>query len=66
MAVTMFFDAVLPRRAAEAIARLLGADQTLVAPNHAARAAYEARMVDTIDASAKPASEADAPQREAV
>jgi NAD(P)-dependent dehydrogenase (short-subunit alcohol dehydrogenase family) len=40
--------ALAPRRAAEAIGRLLKGDQVLAHPDHAARAAYEARMAETI------------------
>jgi NADP-dependent 3-hydroxy acid dehydrogenase YdfG len=42
------FNAVMPRRAMEAINRLMKGDQVLMAPDHGARAAYEARMVETI------------------
>ena len=42
------FNALMPRRAAEAISRMLKGDQVLAHPDHVARAAYEARMVETI------------------
>jgi NADP-dependent 3-hydroxy acid dehydrogenase YdfG len=42
--------ALFPRRANEAVARLLKGDQVLTNPDHNARAAYEARMVETIAA----------------
>jgi hypothetical protein len=41
-------NALMPRRAMEAMSRLLKGDQVLMAPDHRARAAYEARMVETI------------------
>jgi NADP-dependent 3-hydroxy acid dehydrogenase YdfG len=43
-------QAFVPRRASEAIARVLKGDQVLAQPDHAARAAYEARMSETIAA----------------
>jgi NADP-dependent 3-hydroxy acid dehydrogenase YdfG len=43
-------QALLPRRANEAVARFLKGDQVLAHPDHTARAAYEARMVETIAA----------------
>jgi short-subunit dehydrogenase len=42
------FNALMPRRAMEAMNRMLKGDQVLMAPDHGARAAYEARMVETI------------------
>jgi NADP-dependent 3-hydroxy acid dehydrogenase YdfG len=42
------FQALMPRRAVEAIGRALKGDQVLMAPDHGARAAYEARMESTI------------------
>ncbi len=47
-------QALLPRRANEAIARFLKGDQVLSNPDHTARAAYEARLAETI-ATAEPA-----------
>ncbi len=41
-------NALMPRRAMEAMGRMLKGDQVLMAPDHGARAAYEARMVETI------------------
>jgi NADP-dependent 3-hydroxy acid dehydrogenase YdfG len=41
-------QALVPRRAMEAIARVLKGDQVLMAPDHGARAAYEARMASTV------------------
>jgi hypothetical protein len=41
-------QALVPRRAMERIARTLKGDQVLMAPDHGARAAYEARMATTV------------------
>ena len=41
-------QAFVPRRAMEWIARRLKGDQVLMAPDHGARAAYEARMESTV------------------
>lgn len=43
-------NALVPRRAAEAIGRMLKGDRVLARPDHAARAAYEERMAETIAA----------------
>jgi NAD(P)-dependent dehydrogenase (short-subunit alcohol dehydrogenase family) len=40
--------ALMPRRTADAVARLLKGDQVLAHPDHLARAAYETRMAETI------------------
>jgi NADP-dependent 3-hydroxy acid dehydrogenase YdfG len=48
MSATVRFGALVPRRAMEAIGHLLKGDQVLARPDHAARAAYEARMAQTI------------------
>jgi NADP-dependent 3-hydroxy acid dehydrogenase YdfG len=40
--------ALMPRRAAEAVGRVLKGDQVLAHPDHLARAAYETRMAETI------------------
>ncbi len=42
------FNALMPRRAVEKIARVLKGDQVLMHPDHGARAAYETRMVETV------------------
>jgi len=42
-------NALMPRRAMEALGRMLKGDQVLAHPDHQARAAYEARMAKTID-----------------
>jgi NAD(P)-dependent dehydrogenase (short-subunit alcohol dehydrogenase family) len=49
------FVALAPRSAAEAISRWIRGDQVLARPDHVARAAYEARMEETIARAAKPA-----------
>ena len=41
-------QALLPRRAIDAVGRLFKSDQLLSNPDHTARAAYEARMAETI------------------
>ncbi|HUA49841.1 MAG TPA: SDR family oxidoreductase [Solirubrobacteraceae bacterium] len=51
-------QAVMPRRVSDAIVRMTKADELMLAPDHSARAAYEARMEQTINGSA-PASVAD-------
>ncbi len=56
MSATVLFQAVAPRRLSEAVARVLGADRTLAVTDHKARAAYEARMVDTVSAADRPAA----------
>jgi NAD(P)-dependent dehydrogenase (short-subunit alcohol dehydrogenase family) len=48
MGATIRLTAVVPRRIADALARLLKADRVLAAPNQSARAAYEERMHRTI------------------
>ena len=49
-------NALMPRRAVEWIGRALKGDQVLANPDHGARAAYEARMVETISQSERSAS----------
>jgi NADP-dependent 3-hydroxy acid dehydrogenase YdfG len=51
---------LFPRRVNESVARWLKADQVLSAPDHAGRAAYEARMIQTITVP----SDTPAPERE--
>jgi hypothetical protein len=41
----------------EAVARALKGDQVLANPDHAARAAYEARMMETVAAAETPERE---------
>jgi NAD(P)-dependent dehydrogenase (short-subunit alcohol dehydrogenase family) len=48
LAATVRLAALLPRRGAEALGRLFKGDEALINPDHAARAAYEARMNQTI------------------
>jgi NADP-dependent 3-hydroxy acid dehydrogenase YdfG len=54
-------QALFPRRANEAVSRFLKADKVLSNPDHGTRAAYEARMVETISATE---AAAEAEQRE--
>jgi len=58
---------VLPRRVLDGINRLLKGDEVLAKPDHTARAAYEARMSQTIGggAAAQPAAEEAAPVKPA-
>jgi NADP-dependent 3-hydroxy acid dehydrogenase YdfG len=53
-------NALMPRRAMEALGRFMKSDQVLMAPDHAQRAAYEARMVETIAPAQKEIAEAKA------
>jgi NADP-dependent 3-hydroxy acid dehydrogenase YdfG len=64
MGVTVRLTSLLPRRAAEAVGRLIKADQVLTAPDPTARAAYEARMVTTIARAETPGPPAAEPERE--
>jgi NADP-dependent 3-hydroxy acid dehydrogenase YdfG len=48
-------NAVMPRRAMEAIGKALKGDEVLANPDHTARAAYEARMAETIAPAESPA-----------
>jgi hypothetical protein len=48
MASMVRVNALMPRRAMEAIGRVLKGDQVLAHPDHVARAAYEARMEQTV------------------
>jgi short-subunit dehydrogenase len=57
LAATVRLTALMPRRAAEAIGRLFESDEALSHPDHAARAAYEARMNATINGPEAPAVE---------
>jgi NAD(P)-dependent dehydrogenase (short-subunit alcohol dehydrogenase family) len=54
-------QALLPRRFNEAVARMIKADKVLSAPDHVSRAAYEARMAETIAAAAQEADLAEQP-----
>ena len=56
MSSMMRFQALMPRRATEAVARLLKGDQVLTRPDHHARAAYEARMMETIAYAEEPST----------
>ncbi len=61
MAGVVRFNALIPRRVQEAIGRVMKGDQVLAHPDHAARAAYEQRMAQTValadEQSPAPASE---------
>jgi NADP-dependent 3-hydroxy acid dehydrogenase YdfG len=46
--------ALLPRRTVDTVLRALKADQVLARPDHAARAAYERRMTETIERAGTP------------
>ena len=48
LAPMLRLNALMPRKLAEAVGRAMKSDQVLMHPDHGARAAYEARMVDTI------------------
>jgi NADP-dependent 3-hydroxy acid dehydrogenase YdfG len=54
-------NALMPRRLVEAIGRAIKSDQVLMHPDHGDRAAYEARMAETISQAQTPAEE---PERE--
>jgi NAD(P)-dependent dehydrogenase (short-subunit alcohol dehydrogenase family) len=66
-------QALVPRRAAEAVARMLGSHEALTQPDSAARAAYDARLTQTIAGSGSgaetapgaPAGPSSAQEREA-
>jgi NAD(P)-dependent dehydrogenase (short-subunit alcohol dehydrogenase family) len=59
------FTAMLPRRASERISHTLHSDRVLTQPNHVARAAYEARMVETVARAERPELPDAAPAEEA-
>jgi len=48
MNATVRLTAILPRRVSDGVAKLLKADQTLTATDRQARAAYQARIVETV------------------
>jgi short-subunit dehydrogenase len=54
------FGALMPRRVMEVLGRLLKGDQVLAHPDHTARAAYEARMEQTIQGAKAAAAQAQA------
>jgi NAD(P)-dependent dehydrogenase (short-subunit alcohol dehydrogenase family) len=58
------FGALMPRRTLDAIGRLLKGDQVLTHPDHVARAAYEARMSETVQAAQTAAEQARASAEE--
>ncbi|MDQ6606832.1 MAG: SDR family oxidoreductase [Actinomycetota bacterium] len=57
-------QSLLPRRANEAVARFLKGDQVLANPDHTARAAYEARMVETIAVAESETETASEPEKQ--
>ncbi len=57
-------NALMPRRVMEAIGRAMKGDEVLAKPDHAARAAYEARMVETISSGEPERSQLPAPEPE--
>ncbi len=59
-------NALMPRRAMEALGRLMKGDQVLAHPDHVARAAYEARMEQTIALADKEPQTAEEPEKQTV
>ncbi len=59
-------NALMPRRAMEALGRLMKGDQVLAHPDHVARAAYEARMEQTIALADKEPETAEEPEKQTV
>jgi len=55
MSSTLRLTAIVPRSVSEALARLLKADRTLAVTDQKARAAYDARMAETVAAGQRPA-----------
>src|SRR5947209_15318200 len=70
MGALVRLTAMVPRRVAERVAHMLKGDQVLAHPDHNARAAYEARMMETIADADTPepvtAIAAPEPEKEAV
>jgi NAD(P)-dependent dehydrogenase (short-subunit alcohol dehydrogenase family) len=64
MGLLLRAKAVVPIVVSELVTRLIKGDQVLVDPDHAARAAYEARMARTVSEAARP-PETTNPEREA-
>jgi short-subunit dehydrogenase len=64
MGLLLRSKALVPTSLAEFVARTIKGDRVLVNPDHAARAAYEARMAQTVSESPR-ASERETPDREA-
>jgi NADP-dependent 3-hydroxy acid dehydrogenase YdfG len=56
MAGMVRVNALMPRRAVEAMGRALKGDQVLAQPDHVARAAYEARMEQTVALADEPST----------
>jgi short-subunit dehydrogenase len=57
--------ALLPRRAMDAIGQAMGSNDVMTHPDHAARAAYEARMTQTIEGAKAGAEQAEAAAEQA-
>jgi NADP-dependent 3-hydroxy acid dehydrogenase YdfG len=57
ISVLFRLKAIVPARLMELVARALKSDQVLANPDHSARAAYEARMVETITVAEQPEEE---------
>ncbi|MGZ4174510.1 MAG: hypothetical protein ACXVQR_08540, partial [Solirubrobacteraceae bacterium] len=55
MSGMVWLNALLPRSVMDAMSRALKGDQVLTNPDHAARAAYEARIVETVAQAEQPA-----------
>jgi NAD(P)-dependent dehydrogenase (short-subunit alcohol dehydrogenase family) len=64
-AIVTRFSALLPRRAAEAIGRLMKADKLMFEVDHGARRAYEERAAASEPSAEGESTEAPAPQRDA-
>jgi NADP-dependent 3-hydroxy acid dehydrogenase YdfG len=60
----MRLNALMPRKVVEAIARAMKSDRVLADPDHGRRAAYEARMMQTIAHAETPTAQVEAPARE--
>jgi NADP-dependent 3-hydroxy acid dehydrogenase YdfG len=61
MAGMIRFSALMPRRVMEGLGKVMKGDQVLTRPDHTARAAYEARMAQTIEGGKATPAEAAAP-----
>ena len=66
MVATVRLTALLPRRMTDALGRWMRADKTLTDPDRSVRAAYDARMAETISDPEKAAAPADEREKETV
>jgi hypothetical protein len=66
MVATVRLTALLPRRMTDALGRWMRADTTLTDPDRSVRAAYDARMAETISDPEKAAAPADEREKETV